>query len=46
MVRENKFTIWETYCKCGNEYSILQNEHHPWVDTIFTIKLNKYHPCT
>lgn len=39
MFEENKFVIWGAFCKCGNECSILQNEHHPWVDTDFTIKL-------
>lgn len=39
MFKEHKFTIWGTYCKCGKECSILQNEHHPWIDTTFTIKL-------
>lgn len=39
MFRDHKFIIWGTYCKCGNECSILQNEHHPWDDTIFIAKL-------
>ncbi|MCD2346328.1 methyltransferase domain-containing protein [Clostridium guangxiense] len=39
MFKEHDFTIWGTYCKCGNECSILENEHHPWLDTGFTIKL-------
>lgn len=39
MFREHKFTIWGTYCKCGNECSILQNEYHPWDDTLFIVKL-------
>ncbi|WP_234123888.1 class I SAM-dependent methyltransferase [Clostridium hydrogenum] len=39
MLKENKFVIWGTYCECKNECSILQNEHHPWVDTEFTVKL-------
>lgn len=39
MFKEHRFTIWGTYCKCGCECSILQNEHHPWIDTEFTIKL-------
>lgn len=39
MFEENKFVIWGTICRCGNECSILENEHHPWVDTEFTVKL-------
>lgn len=39
MFNEHDFTIWGTCCKCGNECSILQNEHHPWIDTEFTVKL-------
>lgn len=39
MFKEHNFIIWGTYCGCGNECSILQNEHHPWVDTAFTVKL-------
>lgn len=39
MFTENKFIIWGTYCKCGNECSILQNEHHPWIDNTFAVKL-------
>lgn len=40
MFKENNFIVWGTYCKCGNECSILQNSHHPWSDNKFTIKLN------
>lgn len=40
MFKEHQFTVWGTYCKCGNECSILQNKHHPWDDTDFTVKLN------
>jgi len=39
MFKEHGFTVWGTYCKCGNECSILQNRYHPWVDTEFTTKL-------
>lgn len=39
MFKENKFIIWGTYCTCGNECSILQSEHHPWIDTTFTVKI-------
>lgn len=40
MFKKNEFIIWGNYCnKCGNECSILQNEHHPWNDTTFSIKL-------
>lgn len=39
MFEEHEFTVWGTYCQCGNECSILQNEYHPWIDTQFTIKL-------
>lgn len=39
MFKEHEFIIWGTYCKCGSECSILQNEHHPWADTIFKVKL-------
>lgn len=39
MFKKNEFVIWGSYCKCGSECSILQNEHHPWIDTAFTIKL-------
>lgn len=39
MFKEHNFTVWGTYCKCGNECSILQNEHHPWIDTSFAVKL-------
>ncbi|MFD3157246.1 class I SAM-dependent methyltransferase [Haloimpatiens sp. FM7330] len=39
MFKEHGFTIWGTYCKCGNECSILQNKHHPWDNTSFAIKL-------
>ncbi|MEG1142228.1 MAG: hypothetical protein RSE41_07270 [Clostridia bacterium] len=39
MFREHNFVIWGTYCKCGNDCSILQNKHHPWDDTQFSIKL-------
>lgn len=39
MFKEHGFIVWGTYCKCGNECSILQNEHHPWVDTAFTAKI-------
>jgi len=39
MFSEHKFSVWGTFCKCGSECSILQNEHHPWLDTSFTIKL-------
>lgn len=35
----NKFLIWGTKCNCGNQCSILQNEHHPWDETDFKIKL-------
>lgn len=40
MFKEHQFTIWGTYCKCGNECSILQNGHHPWVDKDFVVKLS------
>lgn len=39
MFKEHKFTVWGTYCKCKSECSILQNGHHPWDDTTFTVKL-------
>lgn len=39
MLKDNKFIVWGTYCECGNECSILQNENHPWIDTSFTIKM-------
>jgi SAM-dependent methyltransferase len=39
MFKEHNFTIWGTYCKCGNECSILQNKYHPWIDTEFTVKI-------
>lgn len=39
MFNENQFIVWGTYCKCGNECSIFQSEHHPWIDTKFTVKL-------
>lgn len=39
MFREHEFIIWGTNCKCGCICSILQNEHHPWDDTKFSIKL-------
>lgn len=39
MFTENKFIIWGTYCKCGNECSILQNEHHPWIDNTYAVKI-------
>ncbi len=39
MFKEHDFTVWGTYCQCGNECSILQNEYQPWIDTQFTIKL-------
>lgn len=39
MFKEHNFVIWGTFCKCGSECSIRQNEHHPWVDTGFTAKL-------
>lgn len=39
MFKEHNFIVWGTYCKCGNECSILQNEHHPWIDTAFAVKL-------
>lgn len=38
--KEHNFTIWGTYCnKCKTQCSILQNEHHPWENTRFTVKL-------
>lgn len=37
--REHDFVIWGTNCKCENECSILQNKHHPWDDTKFSIKV-------
>lgn len=39
MFKEHKFIIWGTECECGNECSILQNEHHPWDNIDFTVKL-------
>ncbi|WP_100488383.1 class I SAM-dependent methyltransferase [Sporolactobacillus pectinivorans] len=40
MFPEHPFTIWGTHCgNCGNVCSILQNAHHPWNCTPFTVKL-------
>lgn len=40
MFPEHSNTIWGTHCgECGNECSVLQNTHHPWDRTSFTIKL-------
>lgn len=40
MFKEHNSIVWGTYCnKCGSECSILQNVHHPWDNTKFTIKL-------
>lgn len=39
MFKENNSIMWGNYCKCGNECSILQNEHHPWINTSFTVEL-------
>ncbi|WP_160679296.1 class I SAM-dependent methyltransferase [Clostridium sp. C8-1-8] len=39
MFKEHNYTLWGTYCSCGNECSILQNLHHPWIDTSFEVKL-------
>lgn len=39
MFKEHDFIVWGTYCKCGHECSILQNERHPWDESSFTIKL-------
>lgn len=39
MFKEHDFIIWGTSCECGNNVSILQNKHHPWLDKDFKIKL-------
>jgi SAM-dependent methyltransferase len=39
MFNEHDFTVWGSFCECGQECSVLQNNEHPWNDTQFTIKM-------
>lgn len=39
MFKEHSNVIWGAYCNCGNECSILQNLHHPWVDKEFSVQM-------
>lgn len=39
MFREHNNVVWGTYCSCGNECSIIQNQHHPWVDSTFSVQM-------
>ncbi len=39
MFKEHRFVIWGTRCQCGCECGILQNQHHPWINTEFIVKL-------
>lgn len=41
MFQEHDYSVWGSYCdKCGEPCSILQNGHHPWDKTAFSIKIN------